>query len=160
MILFDFGGKIKGDSMKEKHGDWIKLDGAWMGVERAMVGTSGGADRDTDSPRFSEIRLSKPADKSSVDLFVEAAGGTEPKKAAIHFCNESGDNKVEVYMSWELENALISSYSVSSEEGKHATETITLNFTKIKVAYTRLKPDGSAEKISPKGWDLETDSQL
>jgi len=160
MILFDYGGKIKGDSTKAGHGDWVQVDGAWMGVERAMVGTSGGADRDTSSPRFSEVRLSKPTDKASVDLFIEAAGGTEPKKAQIHFCNESGDNKVEVYMTWELENALISSYSVDCEGGSHARETLTLNFTQMKVGFTRFQPDGKPEKISPKGWDLEKDSQL
>lgn len=160
MILFDFGGKIKGDSTKGGHDKWVQVDGAWLGLERAMIASSGGSDRDTDSPNFSEVRLTKPSDVSSVDLFVEAAGGTDPKKAAIHFCNESDSDKVDVYMSWELENALITSYSVSTEEGKHATETITLNFTKIKIAYTRFKPDGKQEKISPKGWNLETDSQL
>lgn len=160
MILFDFGGKIKGDSTKADHKDWVQVDGAWMGLERAMVATSGGADRDTNTPRFSEIRLTKPADKASVDLFIEAAGGTEPRKAQIHFCNESGESKVEVYMSWELENALISSYSVDCEGGSQAKETIMLNFTKMKVGFTRFQPDGKAEKISPKGWDLETESQM
>ena len=160
MILFNYGGKIKGDSSKEGHKDWVQMDTAWMGLERAMVATSGGADRDTSSPKFSEIRLTKPADKATVDLFIEASGGTEPKKAEIHFCNESESDKVEVYMSWELENALISSYSVDCDEGKHAKETVTLNFTKIKVAFTRFDPAGKSEKISPKGWDLETDSQV
>ena len=160
MILFDFGGKIKGDSAKDGHKQWVQVDGAFLGVQRDIVSSSGGADRDTDTPEFSEIRLTKPADVSTVDLFVEAAGGNEPKKAAVHFCNESESNKVDVYMSWELENALISSYNVSSEEGQHASETITLNFTKIKVAYTRFSPDGKQTKVSPKGWDLETDKQL
>jgi len=159
MILFDFGGKIKGDSTKSGHDKWVQVRSASFGVRRSVITSSGGADRDTNNPVFQDITLSKPCDVSSVDLFVEAAGGTQPKKAAIHFCNESGADKVEVYMSWELENALITSYSVSGA-GPQATETITLNYTKVKVAYTRFAPDGKLTKISPKGWDLETDKQL
>jgi len=158
MILFDFGGKIKGDSTYADHDKWMQVSSAQMGVGRAISSSSGGADRETSTPSFSEISMTKNADVASVDLFVESAGGKDPKKAVVHFCNVSGDS-IDVYMSWELENALISSWSVSSG-GERPTESFSVNFTKIKVAYTRFEGGGKQTKISPKGWDLEKDKQL
>ena len=158
MILFDFGGKIKGDSTYKDHKDWVQVGSAQLGVGRAISSSSGGSDRETSTPSFSEITMTKNADVASVDLFVESAGGKDPKKAQVHFCNVSG-NSVDVYMSWELENALVSSWSVSSG-GERPSESFSVNFTKIKVAYTRFEQGGKQTKISPKGWDLETDAQL
>jgi type VI secretion system secreted protein Hcp len=158
MILFDFGGKIKGDSTYPDHKDWIQVSSAQIGVGRGISSTSGGADRETSTPSFSEVTMSKNADVASVDLFVESAGGKDPKKALVHFCNVSGKS-IDVYMVWELENALISSWSVSSG-GERPTESFAVNFTQIKVSYTRFEQGGKQTKISPKGWNLETDQQL
>lgn len=158
MILFNYGGKIKGDSTYADHDKWVQVSSAQMGVGRGISSSSGGGDRETSTPSFSEVTMSKNADVASVDLFVESAGGRDPKKAEVHFCNVEGD-KVNVYMSWELENALISSWSVTSG-GERPSESFSVNFTKIKVAYNRFEPGGKVTKISPKGWDLEKDKQL
>ena len=92
------------------------------------------------------------------DLFVEAAGGKKPQKAKIHFCNVTSKGP-KIFMSWELSNTFISSYEASSD-GARPFETITLNFTQIKVAYTGFKSDGKDDKISPKGWNLETGGKI
>jgi len=158
MILFNFGGLIKGDASYPKHADWIQLQSAQLNVKREIEQTGSGADRKPLAPDFDDITLTKYADKASVDLFVEAAGGKKPQKVEIHFCNVTSKGP-KVFMTWELENAFISSYDISSE-GARPFETVTLNFTKIKVGYTGFKSNGKEEKVSPKGWNLESGGKL
>lgn len=158
MILFDFGGMIKGDSKYPKHEDWIQLESAQLNVSRDIEVTEGRSDRKLLAPTFTDVTVSKYADKSSVDLFVEAAGGKKPQKAQLHFCNVTNKGP-KVFMTWELTNTVITSYDVHSEGGR-PFETVTLNFTQIKVGYTGFKADGKDDKVSPKGWNLETGGKL
>ena len=158
MILFNFGGLIKGDSKYDKHKDWIQVESAQLNVKRDIESTEGRKDRKLLTPDFDDVTLTKYADKASVDLFVEAAGGKKPQKAEIHFCNVTNKGP-KVFMTWELTNTVISSYDISSEGGR-PFETISLNFTQIKVGYTGFKSDGKEEKVSPKGWNLESGGKL
>jgi len=158
MILFDFGGLIKGDSKYPDHKDWIQLQTAELKIDRKIESTGGKLDRKPGTPSFSDVELTKISDKASVDLFIEGAGGKKPQKAVIHFCNGTSKGP-KVFMSWELENAFISHYNIESS-GSRPQETIRLNFSKIKIGYTGFKSDGKDEKISPKGWNLETGGKL
>jgi len=158
MILFDFGGMIKGDSKYPKHENWVQLESAQLHVKRDIEHTEGRKDRKMLAPEFNDVTVTKYADKASVDLFIEAAGGKTPQKVQIHFCNVTNKGP-KVFMTWELTNAVISSYDVSSEGGR-PFETLTLNYTQIKVGYTGFKSDGKEEKVSPKGWNLETGGKL
>lgn len=159
MILFDFGGLVKGDSQYADHKEWIQLQSARLNVDREIEQTGGASDRKPGTPDFDDITLTKFADVASVDLFIQAVGGKKPqKKVKIHFCNVTSKGP-KVIMSWEMENAFLSSYEVSSD-GARPFETLTLNFSKIKLGYTGFKPDGKSKKISPKGWNLETGGQI
>jgi type VI secretion system secreted protein Hcp len=158
MILMNYGGKIKGDSAYPDHKDWIQLSSCQFGVGRGIASSSGGSDRETGTPSVSEVVVTKNSDVSSVDLFVESAGGKDPKLTTIDFCNVQG-NKVNVYLQLELENTLISGYSVSSG-GDRPTESLSLNFTKIKYKYTKFESGGGETPIGPKGWDLTTHQQI
>jgi len=159
MILMNYGDlTIKGDSTLDGHDDWVQFDSVQWGVGRAIAATTGGGDRETSQPSFSEITLTKFMDKSSIDLFIESCGGKKPYPTIIRWVNTSGDTN-EVYHELELGNTLVTAYSTSSG-GDRPTESITLNFTTIMVKYTRFAPDGTQEEISPKGWDLTLNKKL
>ena len=136
----------------------MQFDSIQWGVGRSVATTTGGGDRETSQPSFSEISLTKMMDKSSIDLFIEAAGGKKPQPAILNFVNTDGEG-IQVYHSLELENTLITAYS-SSSSGDRPNESITLNFTKILVKYSRFGPDGTVEEISPKGWDCTTNTKV
>ncbi|NWA02531.1 type VI secretion system tube protein Hcp [Pseudomonas gingeri] len=159
MILLNFATKIKGTSTVSAHTDWITIDAIQMGVGRAISTSGGGADRDTSNPSFSEISLSKATDIASADLFMEAVCGKSLGKAEIHFIQTGGpDKKQQVFLTIELEEAIISSYSVSSS-GERPSESFSINFTKISYKYDSFSGDkittGTAKK-----WDLEANAKI
>ncbi len=156
MILLDLGGKIKGDSKVDKHDDWITCESFQFGVGRSVSMSGGGADRDTSTPSFSEVTLTKSTDKASTDLFLQATHGKSLGKAKIHFI-QTGD-KTQPYLIYELDETIVSSYSLSSA-GDRPSESISLNFTKVWTQYDHF--DGSTIHAGQKkGYDLMVNQQL
>lgn len=157
MILLNFATAIKGDSIVDSHTDWITISSLQMGVGRAISVSGGGKDRDTSNPSFSEITLTKSTDMSSADLFMQAVCGKSLGKAEIHFIQTGGsDKKNQVFLTIELEEAIISSYSASSG-GDRPSESFSINFTKISYKYDAFSGDtittGTAKK-----WDLKANA--
>jgi type VI secretion system secreted protein Hcp len=157
MILLKFATQIKGTSTVSGHTDWITIDALQMGVGRAISVSGGGKDRDTSNPSFSEISLTKATDIASADLFMQAVCGKSLGKAEIHFIQTGGsDKKQQVFLTLELESAIISSYSASSG-GERPTESFSINFTKISYKYDSFTGDNVVTG-TPKKWDLEANA--
>ena len=152
MILLKFATEIKGDSTIKNHENWINIDSFQLGVGRAITSSGGGKDRDTSSPSFSEVTCTKSTDMASSDLFMQAICGKSLGKAEIHFVQTDGDAADQVYMKYELEDALISSYSLSSS-GERPSESFSINFTKITKQYDAFSGDKKTTG-TPKKWDL------
>jgi type VI secretion system secreted protein Hcp len=153
MILMNFETQIKGDSKVSGHEDWITCSSIQFGVGRDVSTSGGGVSRDTSNPNFSEISVTKTTDMASSDLFFQSTCGKSLGKGEIHFIQTGGtDVKDQVYMKVELEDALISGYSVSSN-GERPSETVTINFTKITYQYDDFS---GAKKLTgtPKKYDL------
>lgn len=122
--------------VKGKYAGWIELESCQLASGR---GAAGG---EHDKIRISDITISKRQDTSSTALFREALSGSG-KKVTIDFVNAEGV----AYMTIELENTLISSVSMSGNGGEGATESMSLNFTKIKYS---TKPAGPASDANPR----------
>ena len=152
MILVKLGA-INGLSEIAQHEKWVQVDSLQFGVGRAISISSGGADRDTSNPSFSEITVSKSMDISSPDIFAEAIAGKAPDKAEIHFVQTAGtDAKPQVFLKLTLLKPLVSSYSMSSG-GERPTESLSINFTKIEYQYDSYSGD-KVTTGTPKKWDL------
>jgi type VI secretion system secreted protein Hcp len=129
-------GEIKGESLAEGHkgsDGWIEVGSVQWGCGRAIstpVGAS--AKREASSPSISEITLTKLMDSTSPKLCKEALVG-KAVTATIELV-ETGENKLETYLTVTLTNAMISGYSFSSGGGR-PSESLTLNFTKIEIVY-------------------------
>ena len=135
MILLKFATPIKGDSSIDDHKDWITIDSVNFGVGRAITISGNSKDRDTSNPSFSEVTFAKSTDISSADLFLQAVCGKSLGKAELHWVQTGGaDKKDQVFLKIELEDAIVSSYSMSSG-GDRPSETFSLNFTKISYQY-------------------------
>lgn len=154
MILLNFATKIKGNSTVAGHADWITIESLELGVGRAISVSGGGKDRDTSNPSFSEISLSKPTDIASADLFMQAVCGKSLGKAELHFMQTGGSgNKQQVFLKIELEDAIVSSYSISSG-GERPRESISINFTKISYQYDAFDGDTISTGTAKK-WNLK-----
>jgi len=78
-----------------------------------------------------DISITKISDKSSSDLMQASASGQHIKSAKLFVRKQGGDQQE--YLTYELENVLVSSFSTSghgSSSGR-PMESLSLNFTKI-----------------------------
>jgi len=122
---------IAGDVTASGHEGWIELNSFQWGVGRGISSPTGAsADRESSAPSVSEITVTKATDVASTKLLDEAYEG-EGQKVTIDFCKTDKGN-LEKYLTIELEDCMISGYSVSSG-GDRPSETLSLNFTKVAV---------------------------
>ncbi len=159
MIVLKFATEIKGDSVVTDHADWITIDSIQMGVGRAISSSGGGADRETSTPSFSEITLTKSFDKASTELFAQSIYGKSLGKAEIHFIQTGGTGaESQVYLKIELKDAIVSSYSMSSG-GDRPTDSFSLNFVQITMQYTAFS-GAETDEGTAKGWDLKVGNAI
>jgi len=120
---------IDGDVTSDSHKGWIELNSFQWGVGRGISSPTGAsADRESSAPSISEITVTKQQDVATTKLLDEALQG-EGKKVQIDFV-KTDKGKLETYMFYKLEDAMISGYSISSG-GDRPSESLSLNFTKI-----------------------------
>ena len=126
---------VNGD-MTGKYRGWIELESVQLGVIRANSSTD--RERKPEQPRVSEIVITKLQDIASSALFRESLNG-KGKKVIIDFVRAEDDTQ---YLRIELENVLISSFSVSGHGGPGSSpmESLSLNFAKITYTTTASAP--------------------
>ncbi len=97
------------------------------------------------------ITVSKTYDAASPKLLQACAQGKHFPKATLSV-RKSGGGQQE-YTSYELENVMVSSYSLGSSGGDRPMESLSLNFTKIEM---KAAPDEGAKAGSPAkaGYDV------
>ena len=107
-------GNIKGAVTTDGFKDWIECQSFSWGVGRAIGTAARGAySREHSEPSLSEISVTKLGDVSSPKLFLDAVAGKLDNKVEIKFTTTT-KGKVETYLTYKLENAGVSHYSMSS----------------------------------------------
>jgi type VI secretion system secreted protein Hcp len=128
------------------------------GVSRTISPAGGGGGSQVpSSPTITELTLSKKLDKSSPALFLNAVGGSGTIATVTLELVDSATSAVMYRLT--LNNVLVSSQSNSGTAGagsERPTETISLNFAKIKMEYFVLDGKGGSTPIPAVGYDLAT----
>ena len=126
-------GDIEGESTDAKHAKWIDLQSVQWDVKREISDPLGG-NREPGLPKLSELTLTKLLDRSSPAIFLNAVGGSQPiSTVTLELVNPTYSG---VFYRLTLNNVLVSSQKHTSTLGEDKPrETITLNFTKIKIEY-------------------------
>jgi type VI secretion system secreted protein Hcp len=154
MPIFMKYGTIKGDVSAAGHLGWIELNSFQWGVDRTISSPTGGSTGGgASAPSVSEIVVTKPTDIATVALLREALEGVG-QDVAIDFC-KTDQGTVTVYLSYTLNNTMISGDSISSD-GNLPEESLSLVFTKIQcrdLLPGAQNPDGSPASV---GYDLTT----
>ena len=160
-IYMNFNGKkIKGNVTAAGYEDWIEVDSFQFGVGRGISMEVGNmANREATRPSISEVTLTKMVDNSSGGLFKESLTGTEGVKVIIHIV-QTGAKQVEKFAVYELEDVLISSYSMAASGGSAPHESLSLSFAKIIAdlqGADKTNKNGQNMKV---GYDLTTAKPL
>ena len=158
-IYVEYEG-IKGNVTAEGYKNHISVESLQFGVGRGISMEPGKlANREATRPSISEVTLSKQADASAIALFKEAVAGAGGKKVVIKFVQTGSDKLVE-FMTYTLEDCLVSGYSVSAGSSGDPIESISLSFAKITVLYNDYDKTNKTSTPQRAGYDLATAKPL
>jgi type VI secretion system secreted protein Hcp len=148
---------IKGESMDDKHKDWIECTSVNWGVSQPRSATaSTGGGHTAERCEHQEVVFTKLADLASPILLQTCSAGKTIPKAKLEFMRADGQGERIKYFEIELENVLIGAIAPAVHEGSIIQEKVGLKFSKIKWKYTQQKVTGGAGGNTSGGWDLAT----
>jgi type VI secretion system secreted protein Hcp len=148
---------IKGESMDDKHKDWIECTSVNWGVSQPRSATaSTGGGHTAERCEHKEVVFTKLADLASPILLQTCSAGKTIPKAKLEFMRADGQGERIKYFEIELENVLIGAIMPAVHEGSIIQEQVGLKFSKIKWKYTQQKVSGGAGGNTSGGWDLAT----
>jgi type VI secretion system secreted protein Hcp len=145
-------GDAQGSVTTADYKGWIELNSFQFGVSRGVSSGAGGATRESSAPSISEIVVSKYLDASSPKLYQDSLAGAFDTKVQIKMTSTT-KNKVETFLTYELTDCGVSSYSQSSG-GDAPVESLSLNFAKIQMTPTPLDNKGQVTKGDVVSYDL------
>ena len=148
---------IKGESMDDKHKDWIECTSVNWGVSQPRSATaSTGGGHTAERCEHKEVTFTKLADLSSPILMQTCAAGKTIPKAKLEFMRADGQGDRIKYFEIELENVLIGSVMPGVKEGSIIQEEVKLKFSLAKWKYLQQKVTGGAGGNTSGGWNLAT----
>ena len=158
MAIYMKYGHIDGGVYTKGYEKWIELRSFHMGVARTIGTAARGLEsREASEPQITEITVTKLLDRASPDLYMEAVAGDLSATVKFSFTTTSHGKDgggVRPYLEYEFHNCGLSGYALSSGEEGHPTETLSMNFTRIRKKYIPLdaKLGGSPRSV---GYDLD-----
>lgn len=158
-IYIEYDG-IQGNVTADGYADHIKVLSLSFGVGRGISMEPGNmANREATRPSLSEVTFTKLADNSTTSLFKESVTGSAGKVVKIKFV-QTGSDSVSTFMDYELEDCLVSSYSISAGGESDPVETISLSFAKLMVNYHDFDKANTGKSPQRVGYDLTTAKPL
>lgn len=143
---------IPGEALDAAYKDCIEITGYGFGMHQstsATASSSGGASSGRTS--LSDFTFTKALDKASCKIIETVCAGKHLKEVILSLHRAGGD-KVK-YFEITLEEVIISNYSQNANDGI-PTETVSLNYGRIKTTYTQQKrSDGTGAGNVSGGWD-------
>jgi len=114
------------------------------------------ANRENTLPKLSTVYIEKFSDVSTAALFKVSVAGSEGKRATLHFMRTGADKPVE-YMTYTMENCLISEYFIFHIDLiKAPHEQIYLSYTSLEISATARDAKNQATGISRHSYNLVT----
>jgi len=147
---------VKGESQDEKHKDEIDILSFSWGASQAGAGHYGGGSG-AGKVQFQDLHVTMRVNSASPTLYLKCAEGKHIPKGKLTIRKAGG--KQEPYLTYELEDILISSINSSGHDGGGAeivpTEQVLLNFSKIKMVYKPQTREGGLGGPIEFGWDIK-----
>jgi type VI secretion system secreted protein Hcp len=148
---------IKGESADKSHKGEIEVLAWSWGLSNTGTfhhGEGGGAGK----ANFQDISFTKHIDKSSADLLYSCASGKHIAKGKLTI-RKAGENPLE-YLTYDFENVLVSAVSTGGSGGEERlTESVTVNFAKVKMEYWTQAAKGAKGENANFSWDIPANAK-
>jgi type VI secretion system secreted protein Hcp len=146
---------IKGQSTIKGFEDKIEILSASHGVAMQVTGSPSATERTSGKPNHQDLTVSKYVDLSTCPLIAACNAATNLKTITLTVGRNDAGTMLP-YLVYTLENAIVSSVSVSAGSGDRPTETITFNYSKIKWDFTEQNAALGKKGNNGAIWDLAT----
>lgn len=149
---------IKGESADDKHkGEIDVLSWSWGLTQSGttQMGAGGGSGK----VNVKDLSITKYIDRSSPGLLKLCCSGAHLTSAVL-VVRKAGGQPLE-YLKITLEDLLVSGITTGgSGSDDRITETVTLNFARVKVEYVPQKASGGGDASVSMGWDIASNKTL
>lgn len=154
VLILDLGAVIKGNCQITGYVDKVIVLSYSHGVTLPHQPDAANTERTAGRPAFTAMSFSKMSDLSTTEMYKACTQGTKIGTAKLHVGRVENGNYM-AFLTYEFTNAMIASISTSGGGGV-PSDSFTLNFTKIKVDYTKQKADSTNAGTATWNWNLET----
>ena len=153
LILDCSAAKIDGECLLTGFEKMIEVLSYSNGLAQQITGDQSNTKRTSGKPNIQDFTVTKFQDLST-NKFIDFCLQAKPITKMTMTIGQNDNGKVTKLFTYEMENALVSSYSVGGGGGGKPQETLTFNFTKMTWTYVQQKSDVSEAGNLPVTWDL------
>jgi len=149
---------IKGESKDHKHKDEIDIHSySWGMTQIGSFGAGGGGG--TGKVNVHDITLTKNLDKATNVLYLRCASGKHIPEGILTV-RKAGEKPLE-YLKITFNDIIVSSSQTAGHSGGDTVqETLSLNFSKVKIEYQEQKADGTGHPATTFGWDVKANQKI
>ena len=148
---------IKGESLDKTHKGKIDVLAWSWGLSNTGTfhhGEGGGAGK----ANFQDISFTKYVDKATADLMYACASGKHVAKGKL-IVRKAGENPLE-YLTYNFDSILVSSITAGGSNGEERlTESVTINFAKVKMEYWTQGVKGAKGENGNFAWDIPANAK-
>jgi type VI secretion system secreted protein Hcp len=150
---------VSGESLDSKHKGEIEVESwSWGESNPAQPGGGGGAGA-AGKVQIQDLAFTTRFSKASPQLILACASGKHFKDAVLT-ARKAGKGQQE-FLTFSLSDVLVSTYQTGGAGGDvFPGDSVSLNFSKIRVEYKPQNPDGSLGSSIKAGWDVKQNKQF
>jgi type VI secretion system secreted protein Hcp len=148
---------IVGQSTVDGFKDKLEVLSFSYGVGIPITSGVSNSERTSGRPHFQDFTLTRYSDSATPQLMQATAGGSVLKgETKITIARNDEKGAVLPLMIFTLTDVVVANVSLSGGSGDLPVETISLNYTKIKLEYSVQKTDGGKEGVTPFQFNIAT----
>lgn len=153
-IQFD---KVEGEATDADHAKWIEILSWSHGFSQPASPVRGSSGATVEKANHSDLSITKYLDSATDDLIKACWQGKQFDKVVMECYRDSGAAKPINYLKVEMEDVVISDFSISGGGGDLPMENLSLAYSKVTYTYKpQDKADGSkAGGAQPVSMDLK-----
>lgn len=144
---------VKGQTQLDGYADHMELFSYNHGISQNVTANVSNTDRTTGRPHHSDFSVSKDVDQASPSLLQGCNEAKVYKEVLVTIGRNDGGKIVKLF-TYKLEDAIISSISVSGGGGGKPIENISFNYSRIEWTYFAQKEEGGAGGNAVAKWDV------
>lgn len=150
---------VTGECVEQGHEGWIDVQ-SWSDTLTSASSASYGGGGGQGTVQYSDINFMCQLEKAIPNLMVGCADHKHYSTVKFHATKMGGDGKSWTYLEITLNDAVVTSVSMSGHENAIPTVSVSMAFTKIKTEYWVQTAAGGKGASSNAGWDAKANKKF